>query len=49
MTEKYKVLIVDDDRVLCMVFKEGLLDGGYDCETTLNGRAALGAAGEQGF
>ncbi len=38
---KGKVLIVDDDKVLCSVFKEGLLSSGYDCETACNGKSAL--------
>jgi len=38
---KTRVLIVDDDRMLCSVFKEGLQASGYECDTAFNGQAAL--------
>jgi DNA-binding NtrC family response regulator len=41
MTEKKSVLIVDDDRAICSIFKEGLLASGYDCETAMSGKAAM--------
>jgi two-component system, cell cycle response regulator len=36
-----RVLIVDDDNLLCSVFKEGLMAAGYECETAPNGKTAL--------
>ena len=41
MAHKFRILIVDDEKTLCSVFKAGLLESGYDCETALNGKAAL--------
>jgi DNA-binding response OmpR family regulator len=41
MNSKSRILIVDDDSMLCSVFKEGLLASGYECETSFSGKSAL--------
>jgi len=49
MNGKYRILIVDDEKVLCSVFKEGLSASGYDCETASNGKTALELLGKNDF
>jgi two-component system, cell cycle response regulator len=49
MEEKRSVLIVDDDRILCSVFKEGLSDSGYLCHTACDGKSALELLGNSSF
>jgi len=41
MINRHRILIVDDDRTLCSVFKEGLMAGGYYCQTAADGYSAM--------
>jgi DNA-binding NtrC family response regulator len=41
MSEKPRVLIVDDDKVLASVLQQGLLAFDYPCKTASNGETAL--------
>jgi len=49
MSDKPRVIIVDDDSMLCSVFKEGLLASGYYCETAISGKSALELIGKTSF
>ena len=41
MNDKYNILIVDDDGVLCSVLREGLLAFEFPCKTAMSGKTAL--------
>jgi len=49
MENKYRVLVVDDDRILTAVFAEGLKTSGYTCRTVSSGAAALALLKEESF
>jgi len=41
VNDKYNILIVDDDGVLCSVLREGMLAFEFPCTTALSGKKAL--------
>jgi diguanylate cyclase (GGDEF)-like protein len=49
MDEKSSIIIVDNDRVLLSMLKEGLKSEGYRCEVTSNAGTALESIGETPF
>jgi two-component system cell cycle response regulator len=49
MSKKLRVLIVDDDKVLGSVLKEGLMAFEYPCENASNGETALGMISSMPF